>query len=166
MSERYLPIQFFEKRKDFDDRSTEGGGDNRIPGWVLSGEALTKRSSQLTTSVSDLYTVFSERKRQGCKLPLIVSTAIEEKAIAKSHRGDITSLYASGSVNNVLGFSGNRCLLSMVYNEDVFERINHILADTCNHAKVISSIVDIAPYAPPIDEYDANMPYYKIRLVN
>lgn len=26
MAKKYLPIQFFEKRKDFDDRSTEGGG--------------------------------------------------------------------------------------------------------------------------------------------
>ena len=26
MAKKHLPIQFFEKRKDFDDRSTEGGG--------------------------------------------------------------------------------------------------------------------------------------------
>jgi len=95
MAERYLPIQFFEKRKDFDDRSTEGGGDTRIPSWVLSGEALISRSTQLTESVSDLSAVFAERKRQGRKLPMIVSTAIDEKAIAKSHRGNITSLYTT-----------------------------------------------------------------------
>ena len=65
MAERYLPIQFFEKRKDFDDRSTEGGGDTRIPSWVLSGEALISRSTQLTESISDLSAVFAERKRQG-----------------------------------------------------------------------------------------------------
>lgn len=83
MAERYLPIQFFEKRKDFDDRSTEGGGDTRIPSWVLSGEALISRSTQLTESISDLSAVFAERKRHGHKLPMIVSTAIDEKAIAK-----------------------------------------------------------------------------------
>lgn len=32
MSKKYLPIQFFEKRKDFDDRSTEGGGDSNTLG--------------------------------------------------------------------------------------------------------------------------------------
>ena len=26
MAKKHLHIQFFEKRKDFDDRSTEGGG--------------------------------------------------------------------------------------------------------------------------------------------
>lgn len=166
MAERYLPIQFFEKRKDFDDRSTEGGGDTRIPSWVLSGEALISRSTQLTESISDLSAVFAERKRQGRKLPMIVSTAIDEKAIAKSHRGNITSLYTSGAANNVLGFSGDRCLLSMISDENVFERINHILADTDTQAKVISSIVDIAPFTPVVDEYDAEMPYYKIRLIN
>ena len=40
MNEKYLPIKIFEKRKDYDDRSTEGGGDNREPGFVLHGEAL------------------------------------------------------------------------------------------------------------------------------
>ena len=166
MSDRYLPIQFFEKRKDYDDRSTEGGGDSRVPNWVLSGETLDSRSKQLTSSIDSLATAFVERQHQGRKLPMVISTVIDEKAIAKSHRSNITSLYADGTANNVLGFSGNRCLLTMVSNEGVFKHINQVLSDTHNQAMVISSITDIAPYAPNMDEYDADTSYYKIRLVN
>ena len=43
MSEKYLPIKIFEKRKDYDDRSTEGGGDSHEGSWVLHGEELNKR---------------------------------------------------------------------------------------------------------------------------
>lgn len=40
MNEKYLPIKIFEKRKDYDDRSTEGGGDSHESSWVLHGEEL------------------------------------------------------------------------------------------------------------------------------
>ena len=166
MAERYLPIQFFEKRKNFDDRSTEGGGDSKNPSWVLEGDALTSRSVQLTTSINDIYDIFVQREKQGHKLPLVVSTVIEEKAIAKSHRSSITSLYANGSQSNVLGFSGDRCLLTMISSESTFSKITQVLSNTQDQAKVISSIVEIAPFVPTVDDYDTNIPYYKIRLVN
>lgn len=47
MADKHLPIQFFEKRKDYDDRSTEGGGDSKIPSWVLKGADLLQRSTML-----------------------------------------------------------------------------------------------------------------------
>lgn len=47
MSEKYLPIKIFEKRKDYDDRSTEGGGDSHEGSWVLHGEELNKRVDYL-----------------------------------------------------------------------------------------------------------------------
>ena len=42
-----MPIKIFEKRKDFDDRSTEGGGDSHEGSWVLHGEELNKRADYL-----------------------------------------------------------------------------------------------------------------------
>lgn len=93
MAKKHLPIQFFEKRKDYDDRSTEGGGNSAPPSWVLTGDALTAKSSALTSSVGDVITVFRERQSQEKKLPLVVCTTLEEKAIAKSHRSEITGLY-------------------------------------------------------------------------
>lgn len=51
MQEKYLPIKIFEKRKDYDDRSTEGGGDIREGSWVLHGEELTSRMNYLNENV-------------------------------------------------------------------------------------------------------------------
>ena len=48
MNEKYLPIKIFEKRKEYDDRITEGGGDDREPGFVLHGEALRVHARMLT----------------------------------------------------------------------------------------------------------------------
>lgn len=166
MEKKYLPIQFFEKRKDFDDRSTEGGGDSRLPSWVLTGRDLILRSNLLTNSINNVYETLALRKENGCKLPLVVSTTIEEKAIAKSHRNMIASLYANEAQNNVLGFSGNRCLLTMIPDETVLGKITTILSDTQHQAKVISSITNITPYTPAIEKYDAGIKYYKVRLIN
>ena len=73
MAEKYLPIQFFEKRKDFDDRSTEGGRDSRIPSWVLTGAGLSQRSSQLVSEIGELTSKLRQQKQAGKKLPLLVS---------------------------------------------------------------------------------------------
>lgn len=102
MAKKHLPIQFFEKRKDYDDRSTEGGGNSAPPSWVLTGDALTAKSSALTSSVGDVITVFRERQSQEKKLPLVVCTTLEEKAIAKSHRSEITGLYIDENGSNTI----------------------------------------------------------------
>lgn len=165
MSKKFLPIKFFEKRKDYDDRSTEGGGDSRLPNWVLQGESLINRSIQLNDDLVAITDEFTKRKGKETKLPLIVTTTIEEKAIAKSHRGDIASLYCDSNSSNILGFQGNRNLLSMITDEDVLSNIGKRLSDT-NNSKLISSIIAIEPFSPTVDSYDSDVKYYKVRLVN
>lgn len=61
MVDKHLPIQFFEKRKDYDDRSTEGGGDSKFPSWVLKGSDLLQRSSMLMTEICELSEEFNPR---------------------------------------------------------------------------------------------------------
>lgn len=107
MSKKYLPIQFFEKRKDFDDRSTEGGGDSKLPSWVLEGTSLSQRSTQLVSEIDNVTVSLHQHKQSDKKLPLVVLTTIEENAIAKSHRSSIAALYADREQSNVLGFNGN-----------------------------------------------------------
>lgn len=166
MADKHLPIQFFEKRKDYDDRSTEGGGDSKIPSWVLKGADLLQRSTMLMDEISELSEALYKHKRNGNKLPFVVCTTIGEKAIAKSHRSSIASMYASRDKSNVIGFHGDRCLLTMLTDEHTITEINKALSDTNNQAKLISSIIDISPFYPEVDEYDEDMPFYKIRLLN
>ena len=166
MADKYLPIQFFEKRKDYDDRATEGGGDSKNPSWVLKGADLSERSVILTNEIKELSEALHEHKNNGNKLPFVVCTTIEEKAIAKSHRGNITSMYASRDRNNVIGFFGDRCLLTMITDENKVTELDQTLSDTENQAKLISSITNISPFYPEIDEYDGDISFYKIRLLN
>lgn len=51
---KFLPIKIFEKRKDYDDRSTEGGGDSREPSWVLHGDALSAHVSRLRSDIREI----------------------------------------------------------------------------------------------------------------
>ena len=166
MAKKHLPIQFFEKRKDYDDRSTEGGGNSSIPNWVLTGKALMMKSESLSSRVSELTEVFYERRQKERKLPMVVCTTLDEKAIAKSHRGEINGLYVDSHGSNVVGFAGDRCLLTMVSSEEVLHRIDSAVKDTERQAKLISAITDIEPFYPAVDRYDESVRYYKVRLLN
>ncbi|MBQ3498273.1 MAG: S8 family peptidase [Clostridia bacterium] len=166
MDKKYLPIQFFEKRKDYDDRSTEGGGDQHSPNWVLKGDALNAHSTNLRNDLNNVVEHFNKRKSLNTALPMVVCTSINEKAIAKSHRSSIASLYATSNESNVLGFSGNRSLLSLVYDENVFNHIDVTLSDTNNQAKLISSVTSIEPFYPFTSKYEDESEFYKVRLIN
>lgn len=161
MAKKHLPIQFFEKRKDYDDRSTEGGGSSSIPSWVLTGKALATKAALLSNSVNELTEVFHERQQKERRLPMVVCTTLDEKAIAKSHRGEITGLYVDSHGSNVVGFAGDRCLLTMVSSEEVLHRIGNAVNDTEGQAKLISAITDIEPFYPAVDRYDENVRYYR-----
>lgn len=166
MSKKHLPIQFFEKRKTFDDRSTEGGGGDRPPKWVLSGEALNRHSCDLMQKIQGVSEAFDIFSKENKKLPLVISTSIDDNAIAKSHRSNVTALYATKEHSNILGFSGDRSLLSMITDRSVITKIEIDLSDVTNQAKLISSIAEIVPFEPIIDEFNEETNFYKVRLIN
>lgn len=166
MNKENLLIQFFEKRKDFDDRYTEGGGDSQNPNWVLSGSALSQRSEQLNNEVAVISQKFKENIDKKARLPLVVSTTIFDKAIAKSHRSEIEALFEDENQKNILGFSGDRCLLSTISSKSVIDYLSQTLTDQNHCAKTISSITAIAPFQPFIDKYDESVEYYKVRLID
>jgi len=166
MDTKYLPIKIFEKRKDYDDRDTEGGGDSKSPSWELTGDALFARSSLLSGNVASVSERFQERKKKNSSLPLVVCTTIEEKAIAKSYRSNVTAVFATIDRSNIIGLRGNRCLVSMVTDENTLVRLDNVISDTINHSLLISSMVEIQPFYPYIDSYENNCRFYKVRLIN
>ena len=124
MNEKYLPIKIFEKRKDYDDRSTEGGGDNREPSFTLHGEELHKHSQILK---ADLKVVRDDLRTELAKqriLPVIMATRLSEKAIAKTHRGRVVGILESDGHENVVGVLGDRQILSV-------EKISFMLTERC-----------------------------------
>lgn len=163
MSDKYLPIKIFEKRKGYDDRDTEGGGSDKPPKWVLSGEELTKRSQHLVSCVSDITKEYRNSLKNK-KLPLVVTSQLSDDAIAKSHRDRIVNVLESDNKDNVIGFYGDRCILSMITTEVVLNNIEHSLANLDNDI-LISSLSDMEIFKPYIDKVEEEN-VYKVKLIN
>ena len=61
---KYLPIKFYQRREDVDDRFTPALGGDEQPKWVLEGEELSSRSSMLIQAVGSLSALFKDRKKE------------------------------------------------------------------------------------------------------
>lgn len=166
MKEKYLPIKIFEKRKDYDDRSTEGGGDSHESRWVLHGEELNLRVGYLNESVRTVQTFFKKWKSDQRTLPMIISTTVIDQAIAKTHRGRIVDLLENDGRDNVIGVLGDRQLLSMVTEESLLETICEELEKKEDEAALISSISDIEVFYPFIEPFEKENNVYRVRLCN
>ena len=188
--EKLLPIKFFEKRIR-DEQRTEGGGSQREDSWILHGDALTHRSQQLVSNMSQVAASFTTRKQEKRKLPMVVATTIVEDAIAKSHRGQVIDLLDSDRKSNVIGIASavqldessnvpnpaeddkelskpkeTRRLLSVVTTDELILRIEHTLRDTQNFAKLISTIAEIEPFEAQRIDYNPDNRLYRIRLID
>lgn len=164
MSEKYLPIKIFEKRKDYDDRSTEGGGDSHEGSWVLHGEELNKRVDYLSKNVNTIQDSFQKWKENKRALPMIISTTVIDKAIAKTHRGRIVNLLENDGKDNVIGVYGDRQLLSMVTEESLLSTISQVIGRREDEATLISSISGIDVFSPFVEPYDSDNNVYRVRL--
>lgn len=188
--EKLLPIKFFEKRIR-DEQRTEGGGSQREDSWILHGDALTHRSQQLVSNMSQVAATFATRKQEKRKLPMVVATTIVEDAIAKSHRGQVVGLLDSDRKSNVIGIASavhldefsnvpnptegdkeppkskeTRRLLSVVTTNELILHIKHTLQDTQNFAKLISTIAEIEPFEAQRVNYNPDNRLYRIRLID
>lgn len=166
MNEKYLPIKIFEKRKDYDDRSTEGGGDSHESSWVLHGEELNTRVNYLNENIRVVQTSFKKWKQKKRSLPMIISTTVIDKAIAKTHRGRIVNLLENDGRDNVIGVFGDRQILSMVTEEKVLETIGETIGRKEDEATLISSISDIDVFIPFVEPFDTDNNVYRVRLCN
>ena len=163
MSEKYLPIKIFEKRKDYDDRSTEGGGDSRVPGFVLQGDALRNHVAILEDDLremrSDLLMAFEKERI----LPVIMATSLNEKAIAKSHRGRIVGILESDGNDNVVGVYGDRKILSLLSSEAVLDNLEAAIQNE-EMAILTSSLDGMEVFRPIMDSFDDAHIEYRARL--
>ena len=164
MKEKYLPIKIFEKRKDYDDRSTEGGGDSHESSRVLHGEELDSRARFLNESVRTVQDSFKKWKKDNRTLPMIISTTVIDQAVAKTHRGRIVNLLENDGRDNVIGVFGDRQLLSMVTEEKLLETTCEALEKKEGEAALISSISDIEVFSPFVEPFEKENNVYRVRL--
>ena len=163
MSNKYLPIKIFEKRKDYDDRSTEGGGDNREPGFVLHGDELQAHAQVLASDLQEVRSQFREALSRKRTLPVIVATSLNDSAIAKTHRKRVVNILESDGNDNVVGVYGDRQILSVLPDEAVLDNLENSIYKE-ESATLTSSLTGIEVFHPIVDEYKDGTVDYRVRL--
>ncbi|MEA1960690.1 MAG: S8 family peptidase [Bacillota bacterium] len=167
MSEKYLPIKIFEKRKEIDDRDTEGSGNNNTYGWILRGEQLLQRSRILSTNITDLKSTFRSRKAQTkYQLPLIMTMSVIPDAIAKSHRRAIVDVLENDNNNNVIGFYSKDTVLAQVGTEQLLNNMQTIFSSPDTNAYIISAIEEMGLFRPYIKKSENLSDPYKVKLLD
>ena len=106
MANEKLPIKFFAPR-EIDELRVEAGGTSDIPNWVLTGDKLIERASELNLAFSQFSAAMSERSKRNSAVPFTFVAKMCETATAKSRRGDIVSLFQTGEKNSVLGLTAS-----------------------------------------------------------
>ena len=163
MNEKYLPIKIFEKRKDYDDRSTEGGGDSREPGFVLHGEKLWEHVEILSNDLHEVRSDFHEAFSKKRTLPVILATRLNESAIAKSHRGRVVNILESDGNDNVVGVYGDRQILSVLSSEAVLDTLENTIQKE-EAAMLTSSLAGMEIFQPLTADYEEGHKEYRVRL--
>ncbi len=165
MTDKHLPIKIFEKRKDIDERDTEGGGNSKPPKWTLQGELLRQRTEEHILNLERAKNTLLEKQRKGSFLPHVIKTTINSDAIAKTHRKEISKLFETPEGNNVIGLSGEKNLLVKVNSVKIIENAEKRLSNFEKNAYVISAIDEFEDFTPIIESIEIKKPL-KIKLIN
>lgn len=163
MSEKYLPIKIFEKRKEYDDRITEGGGDNREPGFVLHGDQLQSHAQRIASDLQIVREDFREKLSVTRSLPVIMATSLIENAIAKTHRGRVVSILDSDGNDNVIGAMGDRQILSILSSEAILDNLENAIRRE-EMATLTSSLSCFELFYPCMEAYEEDHSEYRVRL--
>ncbi|AFA47988.1 S8 family peptidase [Acetobacterium woodii] len=156
-----LPIKFFSKR-DSDSLRTEGGP-SQDPSWILNDENLIIRSNMLDDNMTEIDELFNKRKID--YLPLVIEVDIFEKAIAKTHRNAIASLFSMKNGSEIIGMISETKLLVKVNSKEHARKIRSKIKDTEKYKHALSAVENIEPFSPIIKK-KKDVKTYKIVLVN
>ncbi|MFB0843444.1 S8 family peptidase [Paenibacillus oleatilyticus] len=150
MREKNLPIKIFEKRGDIDERLTEGGGNDELPKWVLSGWELKNKSDLLLNELSTAQKRIQQKFNKYSSVPTLIKAKIIDNALAKTHRADLTQFFQLKKQNRTIGFTENQELLIRIDNPSELLEISTNLYHYDKNPKVISGVKNIEAFEPNI----------------
>lgn len=164
MDKEKLPIKFFAPR-EIDELRVEGMGNDEIPKWVLSGEALKQRSEKLLEALKDIDKLMQEHKNKKSVVPFVFIAKMDKDATAKSKRKYITDLFQISGANNVIGVKSSDSLLIKVMNDNALNEISSRIKYYESNSKSLSCLEDFNPFEPKIEEIptDYNV---KVKMVD
>lgn len=150
MGKRNLPVRFFSKRKEIDERFVEGMGNNDLPAWVLKGEVLEKRAQEIINSLECGKKYFNNRNSKRKFIPLALKISIMEDALAKTHRRKISQLFSIRQEDNIIRMIDENNIIIKVENIENLEKIQDNVKKYEKNAHAISCIEEIEVFKPII----------------
>lgn len=168
MTEKHLPIKLFEKRVEIDDRLTEAGGSSEHPKWVLTGNALKEKSHILYEEVQSARSQVESKLGKYKNVPAILKAKVNDNALAKSHRNELTQFLFTGKQDRVIGFTESQEILLRIDHSSQVDELQNKLERADKYAKAISGIDTLEVFEPEIrlPEKTLDKATFKIKLHN
>ena len=126
---------------------------------MLHGEALSSHVAVLTDELHEVRSALREELVKQRTLPVIMATSLNEKAIAKSHRGRVVGILESDGSDNVIGVYGERQILSVLSSEAVLDNLNDAIQNE-EMATLTSSLAGMEIFRPIMDTYEECLSAY------
>lgn len=164
MEKEKLPIKFFAPR-EVDELKVEGAGNSEQPKWVLTGEALIERSSQLLSSFSQFADDVANREKRNSAVPFVFIAKLGEDSTAKSRRKDIHALFQTSDKSSVIGLANTDELIVKL---DSISQMNEISSKLKNYQQnnyAISCLETFKTFQPYV-EFDDTDSSYKVKLID
>ncbi|MDR1973787.1 MAG: S8 family peptidase [Bacteroidales bacterium] len=169
MTEKNLPIKFFEKRKR-DEQDTEGGGSGKPPKW-LDEKTVKEKSVDIRNVLRDISRSLEEKVKRNNYIPSVVKLKVNSDAIAKTYRKEIASLFNVGKLNTI-GVSGEDEVLIKIDNQDdlqrMVERVSNADSKYPNRSTIygICAITNIEEFKPQVNVKPYKDIVLKVKLFN
>jgi hypothetical protein len=170
MSEKNLPIKFFQKRQK-DEQDTEGGGERKLPRWVNDADTLIEKAIYINGVLENISTSISQKIRANNYIPSVIKLKLNEDALAKTYRKEIANIFNIGEIN-IIGVEGEDEVLvkidDLVDLRGIEKKITNAYdAFPSYTTKVgISAITNIEEFKPIVDVSFSNNSVLKVKLFN
>lgn len=164
MEKERLPVKFFAPR-EADELRVEPGGGSEEPKWLLVGEALEKRASQLLDEFKSFETSIINKEARDSAIPFIFKAKICDDSTAKSRRKDIASLFQIKDRSNIIGIAQPDELIVRIDSYSELQTVSSRLKDIEESCYAISCLESFNKYEPFIIEAD-DATNYKVKLVD
>lgn len=164
MAEKNLPIKFFEKRKK-DELSNEGRGGGKPPKFVLQAKELRSQSSYVNQFLGNVGNAIRSKVKKDNFMPSVFKIKIKEKAIAKTHRGEIGKLFNTRDKVNIIGVLGEDELLIKIDNIEDLNIIEKNVLNIERNAIGLSAISELDNFEP-IMQLENTKGILKVKLFN
>lgn len=163
--QKNLPVKLFSKRGSQDERFTEGGGGTTLPPWVQTEAQLTAKVEEFRDALQETERSIASRLPERQFIPALIKVTINQRAIAKTHRTEVSKVFNRKRENNFVGLSDDLDFLVKVENTDHLKSILKTFERPMAHQVGLSAIEEIEPYRPDI-QISENADAFKIKLIN